>query len=218
MKHVIITGMGRSGTTFVGKFLERYNTPERFAGHEILVYNHNLDAWKEYKAGTFDRDEFWTSYWKVMRAKTNANHVIDVDSFLRFFIPAPDARIGLLVRNPIDVIASFFAMSGFEVEPIALEKMCDEWVVANQYVSRHADAVFQFERLISYGPAMFLNFVGISPNSEIQKEWMEAIKIRVNATKPERLVKGWREWPEQCKTMLLDICGPTMKEVGYWTS
>lgn len=225
--NIIITGLGHSGTMWLATFLSRFNSADFFAGHELLVYNFQLEAWNKFKAGQFNPDTYWPEYYEWIKKISHAKTVVDVDSFMRFFVdgynnfPGHYAKVGLLVRNPLDVVRSFrsdLIRTGKVEKEGDFQNICRDWDQSTAYVLERCSAIFRLGYLLTEFSEIqkLAEWVGLEESEIKVKSVWEEFRMRKINDKKTYPAPGFSDWTIQEKRDIFAICGETMRKVGYF--
>lgn len=152
----ILTGLGRSGTTFISNIINKCT--EKTSKHESI--SNNLDT--NY---TFHNKEY-----------------IEVNSFCRYLLHLDEIDFTLLLRSPIDISLSISKRYGKEKRSAVIMEMSDWYKYLKKNIGS-VDNVFFFENYTQDWKYLLqlLKSVGCEKiNEEILKS---SISIKVNSSK-----------------------------------
>ena len=248
MKYCFITGMGRSGTTFVANLLRRVENIQ--VRHEHIG---NREYWllSWYLPGDTYAIPYLERCKKKIDSLQSCSYFIDVNGYLQNSVPYlrevfnPEV-IFHLVRDPRTVIPSLYIRRSDnnihlipkereEVEKWLdgdkFQKICWNWTSTTRLLLSQNTPLLQFEKLINdfdYLSEKLLSPLNISLSRAV---WMDLKSTKVNKTrnklfrfvyaklKGKEFVKdrlpSYDLWSAEQKTIFGEICGNTMKMVGY---
>jgi len=241
-KLFLITSTGRTGTTWLAKFLnKRVNdlcvmhepVPNEDCFHKIAIMN-PAEAEKYLLDFRFGEIALRCVANKAtIYGEVNSKLRRHITSFKKYF---PDMKIIHIIRDGRDVVRSVMSRNAYTnkdknyhdfIPPISdihphkwsrftrFEKVCWLWTYENSYMRRHADLTVRFEDSISnYAvfESMLLTALGMRLN--LEQEWMELIRTPKNVTKTF-LFPEWPEWSQSNKNVFIELCGEEMKRYSY---
>ena len=234
-------GMGRSGTAFIAYLLNKNS--EITAYHEAIGDKQALtDAYNDINKAA----NYICGYRKLLIATrlylSPTSKYCEANSYLRYHTDAlttylPNTTIIHVVRDGRLVVRSMMNRGVFKSESKGhsnvispkigekyykkwknmdrFQKTCWYWSYTNEFLLKKNLSIVRFEDLInSYN--MFLRKMphklttGISYN-----------KWKKETSKPKNISKNYEfpnyyDWTEQHKRQFEEICGPTMKRLGYF--
>lgn len=236
---VFITGMGRSGTTFLSKLLDKKQ--DSMAVHELFHEDHNAIFHAHYSTRKalnyiYIRLLLMYHYFK----QHNKTTFIEVNSALRFHVKAikkvfPNALVLFIVRDGREVVRSLYprghyrtgAVGHYALQPLPtdevfakwqsmsrLQKLAWLWKDANRQ-AQFADGVILFEKLLTdydYFNQKLAIPLGIDFSLH---EWRESFQEKENKTQTHEL-PHWNEWNEQQKYEFDQIAYSEMLKYSYY--
>ncbi len=239
MRFIVITGMGRSGTTFLANLLN--HAPDVEARHEFFG-DRNFVAMSYYRPShPYLELRLRQQREQVLARFPKLHTFVDVNPKLRFALDAvrgtlDEALCFHLVRNGRDVVRSLYTSGiytrkdGFlPIDPSALdlwvgysrfEKFCWNW---NESVSILLDEgvnVLQLERIVSdnrYLRERLLEPGGIRLEPDVwhalKDRRLNRRRVRLRNLLKRRPVS--LKWTPKHEAIFMSICGETMRALGY---
>lgn len=186
MNYALITGMGRSGTTWLAHALNAATDLD--VGHESREYVGEFCACP----GTVEVNSYW-------RFKVE-----------QFRLEHPRAVIIQLVRDGRDVVRSSWGRH----PEWSFDEACQHWVRANELVGPFADATFRLEDLTAgkhMSRVLLCSHLGVD---YVPGKWAPLLDQPKNAS-PRHNVSAYDDWPEERRERFWLLCGPTMAKLGY---
>lgn len=202
MKHLFITGMGRSGTTFTSHLLR--SVPDATVRHEYIPHQEGVTRREYVIASWFLGSAYAAPYLKRKREEIERSFstewFVDVDADLRHSVPAlkevfPEAVILHLVRDPRKVVRSVYTRrvdslihqiprTREEVEwwlgSDKLAQICRDWAVTTENLLEEDLPVLCLENLVSdfsYVEDRLLQPSGLKLSQSV---WKDIRNTRVN--------------------------------------
>jgi len=240
MKTIIVTGMGRSGSTFLANLADQsvdatgrheYFGDKFFQGLSYYSPDHpHLTAQLAERASQMQQ--------------TGVRLFVDVDPFVRYGLTAirsalPKAMLFHLVRNGRRVIFSMYQRTSYTLrekrQPVLpleekeymewrhysrFEKLCWYWADAVQMLLAAQLPVLRLEDITTDFSALQTNFLEPCGIDLPQSEWEAQRHRRINTNriqikhlfrgKPPKLI-----WDAQAEQQFQKICGSAMSALGY---
>jgi Sulfotransferase family len=234
-----LLGMGRSGTEFFAKLLNKAN--------HTIVYHETVKEDRLALVKALRSREEELAYMKfrkkamyVLGRKEGVKIYGESNSNLRFHAKAlkstiPNVKIIHVVRDGRDVVRSIMAQKHYlngekghyNIMPASddplftewhglsrFEKICWLWADANRKVCEFADKILNFEKLIgdySYFKENIVDYLGIEISEDC---WKGEVNRPKNITKKHSM-PHWTEWEDEIKKKFWRICKDEMYRYGY---
>ena len=186
MNYGLVTGMGRSGTTWLAHALREAT---------------DLDAAHESRGAV---GEFCA-----------CPGVVEVNSYWRFKVEQfrlqfPRAVIVQLVRDGRDVVRSSWGRH----PEWSFDEACGHWVEANRLVGPFADVTFRLEDLTApahMSRALLCSHFGVD---YVPGRWTPLLSQPKNGT-GHHPVEHWNDWKPFRRRRFRTLCGETRARLGY---
>lgn len=239
-KFFFILSMGRSGTKFLSYLLnlsinaDVVHEPVRsdFRAYIEGFYSENK-AYKYFQK--FRKKEIY-----LRNRKKNVDVYGEINSVLRRHCNAikkviPEVKLIHLVRDGRDVVRSMMSRSAMTAEnPITIkikptiadpyydnwinmnrfEKLCWYWDVENRYLKENIEKTVYFEKLIS-NYSYFKENLLLPLELEIPENiWQKEINSPKNVSISYK-IPHWTKWKQKELAIFNQICGDTMRNLGY---
>jgi len=249
MKYVFITGLGRSGTSFLSTLL---------SGQVSVASRHEYIGDREYwllswylPGEVYSEQYLKREKKRIDREFVNQDVFIDVNGHLQHSVVELEkvfqgAQIFHLVRDGRKVVRSLYTRRNDRdihlipkdkqsvkrwMDGDKFEQICWNWNDATERLIATNKPIIKFEKLVSdyeYVKEHLLSPIGIAIQEE---EWERARSNKVNKTRSNiyrylySKAKGkpfistklpeYDGWPRDKKEIFEEICGETMRELGY---
>ncbi|QTA83260.1 p-loop domain-containing protein [Desulfonema limicola] len=241
-KPFLITSTGRTGTTLLAKMLNAIS--ENYIVHEPVQeeqYYHAQAIMNHIEALPYI-ENFRLSEMAYRINKTNCNRYGEVNSALRRHIVelknrAPFFTIIHIIRDGRNVVTSMLNRNSLTINDRVyntmippkkdinpeewsvmnrFQKICWMWAYENRYMREHCDYSVRFENLIS-DYEYFRQNILVPLNLNLSYEiWEQFIKNPVNTNDSVIKSNSYKEWTDEQKAYFWEICGPEMKQFGYF--
>ncbi len=201
MRYVFVTGMGRSGTTFLSHLL--HGIPGVEAHHEYVG-----DKWFPVLGRYVCSESYAVPYLQRCKAALDDSlsadkTFVDVNSYLRYSVPAlkqvfDGCVVYHLVRDPQRVVPSLYVRRGESIAhsmPVEdddirwlldadkFEQVCWTWADTTRRLLNQDTRLLQFERLISDYDYLDERLLGPLNLSLSKADWLAKKDTRVNKTR-----------------------------------
>lgn len=239
--YIIVAPSDRCGTKWVKTYLHEYKNDAFYPHHELFVQdliNKITPAWEpiqdEYETieskkrmmvEKVDKKLFWGKYFDGIK-KIEHDTVVDINHRLRYYLDErPDEKIlmgiGGIIRDPRKSIRSTYNGEHCNKYPenemldTRLEAFCREWVYYVDKMMNVCDKVWMFEDLLDYSvmAADLTAWVGLEFN---KVKWNAFCNEVIHATQKWKF-PPFESWTSVQKDILYDVCGKTMRKLGYRT-
>lgn len=226
-RYVFITGLGRSGTTFLTNLLSGH--PGIFSGHEYIG---DREFWLlSWYLGSEYSEEYLKRVKQSIEHKHSENTFIDVNGRLQNCVPElkhvfNNPTVLHLVRDPRKVVRSLYIRRNDKnihllpkdrheisrwLDEDKFYQVCWNWARTTQHLLDQKLPVLLFEKLtgdFGYCKTQLLDVAGITMD---EPEWQRRSAIRINKTYPK-----WYRYlyaKAKGKTFVED----ELPEFEYWT-
>ena len=247
MKTIFITGLGRSGTSFLAHVLQHLENTQ--VAHEHIG---DRDYWL---LSWYLGPEYAQTYLQLRKNEiensTDSQWFIDVNSYLQHSVEElrsvfEPSEIFHLVRNPKHVVRSIYIRRNdhnMDIVPktkreietwLASDKftrICINWTMTTEQLLSQNTNLILFERLLNedgYFEEKLLRPFGFTMNQSLSTALKSGKVNRTRSSLYRWLYARWKqknfvrekmppyaEWETRNKRTLFEICGPTMKKIGY---
>jgi Sulfotransferase family len=235
-----LLGLGRSGTEFFAKLLNKAN--HTIVYHEPVIEDFSalVKAHQSQKDALTYMKKFRKKAIYILGKKEGVKIYGESNSNLRFHAKAlkstiPNVKIIHVVRDGRDVVRSIMAQKHYlndekghyNIIPASddplftewhglsrFEKICWLWADANRKVCEFADKTLNFEKLIgdySYFKENIVDYLGIEISEDC---WKGEVNRPKNITKKHSM-PHWTEWEDEVTNMFWRICKDEMYHYGY---
>lgn len=235
-----ILGLGRSGTHFLSKLLNKPSTAAVY--HEPLTEDFQavVEAQQSSQAAYKYIENFRKKRIYLLTQNQTITTYGEANSNLRYHTKAlqqciPNAKLLHLIRDGRDVVRSLMARQHYTNDGVGhhsimprpddpyyakwaelsrFEKICWLWADSNTRLSYDVKNYIQFEQIVSdydYFHEKIERYLGVTIG---RAQWQAAIKQPADRT-VEHVLPGWRQWDTKLQQSFDIICGPVMKQYGY---